>query len=64
MWEMIQDDILDLRRRLHDRRRHEACAQCWTSCRGFAEGITQRPRLRQWREFYTSAKPHEGQSHA
>jgi MoaA/NifB/PqqE/SkfB family radical SAM enzyme len=55
---ILSDDILEIRQRLWDRQRQEPCAQCWTSCRGFAESIAKPPRLRQFREFYTSVKPH------
>ena len=36
----------------------QECSQCWTSCRGFAESMTMPPRLRQFREFYRSVRPH------
>jgi MoaA/NifB/PqqE/SkfB family radical SAM enzyme len=47
-----------LRRRLWDVADRQQCAQCWTSCRGFAESMNMRPRLRQYREFFHSVKPH------
>jgi MoaA/NifB/PqqE/SkfB family radical SAM enzyme len=28
------------------------CKDCWTSCRGFVEEMSGRPRLRPWREFF------------
>ena len=27
------------------------CTDCWTSCRGFVEEMSGRPKLRSWREF-------------
>ena len=29
-----------------------ACTDCWTSCRGFVEEMSGRPRARAWREFF------------
>jgi MoaA/NifB/PqqE/SkfB family radical SAM enzyme len=55
---ILTDDICDVRGRLHEVQRTRPCAQCWTSCRGFAESMMKPPRLRQFREFYTSVKPH------
>lgn len=54
---ILRDDIALLRRRLLDATRAQACRECWTSCRGFAESMRQPPRLRQWREFYHSVRP-------
>jgi MoaA/NifB/PqqE/SkfB family radical SAM enzyme len=28
------------------------CTDCWTSCRGFVEEMSGRPRMRPWREFF------------
>ena len=55
---ILTDDILAIRDRLHRVQREEPCNQCWTSCRGFAESLFQPPRLRQLREFFHSVKPH------
>ncbi len=56
-WERYaHDDLDELLRRLQRRAQEEPCAGCWTSCRGFAESMYARPRLRQWREFYHSVK--------
>jgi len=55
---ILTEDIHEIRRRLHEVQRTTPCAQCWTSCRGFAESMTRPPRLRQIREFCTSVKRH------
>ncbi|MBM4063289.1 MAG: radical SAM protein [Planctomycetes bacterium] len=55
---MLTDDVLAIRDRLLRVQREQACAQCWTSCRGFAESMTMRPRWRQLREFHHSVKAH------
>jgi hypothetical protein len=54
-----RDDIFVIRQRLWRAQRQQACAQCWTSCRGFAESMMQPPRLRQFREFYASVRRHQ-----
>jgi MoaA/NifB/PqqE/SkfB family radical SAM enzyme len=53
---LLTDDISDIRKHLWERQQSESCAQCWTSCRGFAESMTRPPRMRQFQEFYTSVK--------
>ncbi|MCX7050051.1 MAG: radical SAM protein [Candidatus Sumerlaeota bacterium] len=53
---ILTDDIYAIRDRLHQVQRERVCAQCWTSCRGFAESMTMRPRMRQFREFLNSVK--------
>lgn len=53
---ILREDVMAIRERLHRVQRERPCAQCWTSCRGFAESMTQPPRLRQMREFYISVK--------
>ena len=55
---ILTDDIREIRDRLHAVQRERECSQCWTSCRGFAESMRKPPRLRQYREFFTSVKPH------
>ncbi|MFI5379299.1 MAG: radical SAM/SPASM domain-containing protein [Tepidisphaerales bacterium] len=55
---ILTDDIDEIRGRLWQRQREQKCAQCWTSCRGFAESMMRRPRLRQFREFFHSVRPH------
>ena len=55
---ILTEDIMEIRERLWRVQREKDCAQCWTSCRGFAESMFARPRLRQYREFLTSVKPH------
>jgi MoaA/NifB/PqqE/SkfB family radical SAM enzyme len=55
---ILTDDIMDIRDRLRRMQRTRPCAQCWTSCRGFAESMSRPPRLRQFREFYASVKRH------
>ena len=44
--------------KLLERQRTRDCAQCWTSCRGFAESMYKPPRARQLKEFLVSVKPH------
>lgn len=56
---ILTDDIMDIRNRLHRAQETQKCAQCWTSCRGFAESMFRPPRLRQLKEFYHSVKPHD-----
>jgi MoaA/NifB/PqqE/SkfB family radical SAM enzyme len=53
---ILTDDILAIRYRLARLRTGKPCAECWTSCRGFAECMYQPPRARQFAEFYTSVK--------
>ena len=53
---ILTDPIFTIRSRLWKVQREQPCAQCWTSCRGFAESMTMRPRLRQFREFLTCVK--------
>ena len=55
---ILTDDIDAIRRRLRQVADSQECAQCWTSCRGFAESMQMRPRMRQYREFLHSVKPH------
>jgi MoaA/NifB/PqqE/SkfB family radical SAM enzyme len=55
---MLSDDVMGIRRRLWRVQRDRDCAQCWTSCRGFAESMCKPPRIRQLREFYTSVRRH------
>ena len=53
---ILSDDILDLRKRLFQAQSSSDCNQCWTSCRGFAECMFAKPRMRQFKEFFTSVK--------
>jgi MoaA/NifB/PqqE/SkfB family radical SAM enzyme len=55
---ILTEDIDEIRRRLHHVQETQPCAQCWTSCRGFAEAMTRPPRLRQFKEFLVSVKRH------
>jgi hypothetical protein len=55
---ILTDDVLAIRDRLHRLQSGRDCAQCWTSCRGFAESMQMPPRLRQYREFLHSVKRH------
>jgi len=55
---ILTEDVLEIRDRLWAVQREKECAQCWTSCRGFAESMFMPPRLRQLKEFYTSVKRH------
>jgi MoaA/NifB/PqqE/SkfB family radical SAM enzyme len=53
---ILTDDVMDIRNRLWQIHQETECAQCWTSCRGFAESMLKPPLLRQMREFYVSVK--------
>lgn len=53
---ILTDDVMEIKKRLHQVQHERPCAQCWTSCRGFAESMTQPPRLRQMQEFWHSVK--------
>jgi len=53
---ILTDDVPAIRDRLWKVQRERDCAQCWTSCRGFAESMFMPPRARQLREFYTSVQ--------
>jgi MoaA/NifB/PqqE/SkfB family radical SAM enzyme len=55
---LLTEDVQTIRRRLWHAADTQPCAQCWTSCRGFAESMSMPPRLRQYREFLHSVKPH------
>jgi len=55
---LLKEDIMTIRRRLHQRQKPRPCAQCWTSCRGFAESMFMPPRTRQIKEFLHSVKPY------
>lgn len=55
---LLTDDVHELYDRLRRVQRTQACAACWTSCRGFAECMHAAPRWRQFREFYISVRPH------
>jgi MoaA/NifB/PqqE/SkfB family radical SAM enzyme len=55
---ILHDDIDIIRYQLHQLSQKKECSQCWTSCRGFAESMYAKPRLRQMREFYHSVKKH------
>ncbi len=55
---ILTEDIREIRKRLWKVADEQQCAQCWTSCRGFAESMVQPPRMRQYREFLHSVKPH------
>jgi len=55
---ILKEEMPVLRERLFRVQKEKACAQCWTSCRGFAESMFQPPRWRQLREFHRSVRPH------
>jgi MoaA/NifB/PqqE/SkfB family radical SAM enzyme len=55
---ILTENIYSIRKRLWHAADTQECSQCWTSCRGFAESMFQPPRLRQYREFLHSVKPH------
>ena len=56
---ILRDDMLTLHDRLIRVQKAGDCAQCWTSCRGFAECMHSPPRLRQFKEFFVSVRPRE-----
>jgi MoaA/NifB/PqqE/SkfB family radical SAM enzyme len=53
---ILEEDVIAIRNRLHRLQQQNYCAQCWTSCRGFAESLYMKPRLRQFREFLRTVK--------
>lgn len=55
---LLREDMSSIYDKLLERQRTRDCAQCWTSCRGFAESMQQAPRARQLKEFLISVKPH------
>jgi MoaA/NifB/PqqE/SkfB family radical SAM enzyme len=55
---LLTEEMDAIRDRLWKVQASQECSACWTSCRGFAESMTMKPRLRQMREFYRSVKPH------
>ncbi|MBI5544341.1 MAG: radical SAM protein [Deltaproteobacteria bacterium] len=55
---LLKEDVHAIYRKLLERQRTRDCAQCWTSCRGFAESLSKAPRARQLKEFLVSVKPH------
>lgn len=55
---ILSEDMFAIRDKLHQLQREKECSQCWTSCRGFAESMMRPPRLRQFKEFFHSVKPH------
>jgi MoaA/NifB/PqqE/SkfB family radical SAM enzyme len=54
---ILTDDVFALHDRLMEVQRTRPCAQCWTSCRGFAECMNKPPRWRQFKEFFISVRP-------
>ena len=55
---ILTDDVPTIRDDLARLTDTQSCAECWTSCRGFAESMFMPPRMRQYREFFHSVKPH------
>ncbi len=55
---IFHDDLSGVLRKLCEETAKDHCADCWTSCRGFAECMYKKPRLRQYREFLNSVKPY------
>jgi MoaA/NifB/PqqE/SkfB family radical SAM enzyme len=53
---ILKDEMAAIRKRLARVQKEMPCAQCWTSCRGFAESMFQPPRWRQLREFHRSVR--------
>ncbi len=56
---ILTDDAREIQKRLIHKQQNSDCAQCWTSCRGFAECMHKKPRMRQFREFFISVRPHQ-----
>ncbi|MHC4661093.1 MAG: radical SAM protein [Planctomycetota bacterium] len=54
---ILAEDVRTIAAQLRKLQKATSCAQCWTSCRGFAESMYTSPRLRQFREFLVSVKP-------
>lgn len=55
---VLREDIFDLRGKLAAQNETTDCAQCWTSCRGFAESMTKGNRLRNTLEFFNTIRPY------
>jgi len=55
---ILTEDVETIRRRLAHVTATQPCSECWTSCRGFAESMFLPPRMRQYREFFHSVRPH------
>lgn len=55
---LLTESMQGIYDKLLERQRTKDCAQCWTSCRGFAESMYKAPRARQLKEFLISVKPH------
>jgi len=55
---ILTEEVVAIRDRLKKLQQEKDCNHCWTSCRGFAESMYRPPRIRQFREFYTSVKRH------
>jgi hypothetical protein len=55
---VLTEAIQTLRDRLHRQNETVACAQCWTSCRGFAESMYKGNRLKNTMEFFNTIRPY------
>jgi radical SAM protein with 4Fe4S-binding SPASM domain len=55
---ILTEGMLSLRDRLHRQNETVPCAQCWTSCRGFAESMYKGNRLRNTLEFFNTIRPY------
>lgn len=55
---VLQEDILALRGKLVEQNETSHCAQCWTSCRGFAESMYKGNRLKNTMEFFNTIRPY------
>ena len=55
---VLQEDILALRGKLIEQNASSHCAQCWTSCRGFAESMYKGNRLKNTMEFFNTIRPY------
>ena len=54
---ILHEGMLILRDRLYRQNETTPCAQCWTSCRGFAESMYRGNRLKNTLEFFNTIRP-------
>jgi radical SAM protein with 4Fe4S-binding SPASM domain len=56
---ILREEPESIKNKLYAAQRKNACAQCWTSCRGWAESMHGSHRLQTWKEFYISVKEYQ-----
>jgi len=56
---IIHEDAESIKNKLFNAQNTNSCAQCWTSCRGFAESMHGPNRVRAWKEFFISVKDYK-----